>query len=285
MEANENPWISESLRAKKVALIQAKYETKKAGLIDKLKLNQDLAGQALTVYYKERELKKDLLFKQLDLYNDELNRQAAEARQQVAQPKGFELSPGQVRYEFNAQTGQYETVAAVAGKGGGVNILSPTEAMALGVPYGTTEEQAYGITPQRPATEAQKTVAEYAARIEQAEPTLSKLEEYISKLGTLKFEVMKKAPAALQSAEFQQYMQASRNFINAKLRRESGAVISPTEFSEARAQYLPVAGDTAGTLTLKRNNRALVFNSLKTSAGSAYQQYRSFWEGAVVLFL
>jgi len=143
--------------------------------------------------------------------------------------------------------------------------------MALGVPYGTTEEQAYGITPQRPATEAQKTVAEYAARIEQAEPTLSKLEEYISKLGTLKFEVMKKAPAALQSAEFQQYMQASRNFINAKLRRESGAVISPTEFSEARAQYLPVAGDTAGTLTLKRNNRALVFNSLKTSAGSAYQ--------------
>ena len=279
MEINENPWISEGLRSKKVAALQDKFDVKKQGLIEKMKSEQDLVGLALTAYYKERDLKKDLLFKQLDLYNEELDRRAAEARE-VAQPKGFELSPGQVRYEFNAETGQYEAVANVPGKIGGANILSPTEAMALGVPYGTTEEQAYGITPQKPATEAQKIIAEYAARIEQAEPTLSKLEDYISKLGTVKFELQKKLPPSLQTTEFQQYMQASRNFINAKLRRESGAVISPTEFSEARSQYLPVAGDTKETLTLKRSNRALVYNSLKNSAGSAYQSVSELLGGS-----
>ena len=46
-----------------------------------------------------------MLFKQLDLRNDELNRQ-----------KGFELSAGENRFEFNPVTGQYEQVAGLPGE-------------------------------------------------------------------------------------------------------------------------------------------------------------------------
>jgi len=76
---------------------------------------------------------------------------------------------------------------------------------------------------------------------------------------------------ALQSKEIQQYMQASRNLINATLRRESGAVISASEFDTAQKQYLPVPGDTKETLELKRNNRALNRVTFKRGAGHAYQ--------------
>src|SRR3990167_9250609 len=64
-------------------------------------------------------------------------------------------------------------------------------------------------------------------------------------------------PGFLKSADQKQYEQAKRNFINASLRRESGAVISPTEFEEGEKQYFPQLGDDPGTLEQKRQNRAL----------------------------
>lgn len=119
-------------------------------------------------------------------------------------------------------------------------------------------------------TVAQQTVAEYAARIEQSNPTITKLQEDIVKMNIASFYSQISMPPALQTKTIQQYMQASRNFINAKLRRESGAVISPTEFSEARAQYLPQPGDSDEVLQMKKANRELVFASLKKAAGPAY---------------
>ena len=60
-----------------------------------------------------------------------------------------------------------------------------------------------------------------------------------------------------QSPEQQQVEQAQRDFINAILRRESGAVISDSEFSNARAQYFPQPGDSPEVIKQKRRNRAL----------------------------
>ena len=78
-------------------------------------------------------------------------------------------------------------------------------------------------------------------------------------------------PSAFQSSEFQQYDQAARNFINATLRRESGAVISPSEFQNAYEQYLPKPGDSPETLAQKKQNRDIVQSSFRSGAGSAYQ--------------
>lgn len=120
-------------------------------------------------------------------------------------------------------------------------------------------------------TVAQQTVATYAARIEQALPTIDTLTNKISKMNPVEFEAQKRLPSYLQSAEYQQFDQASRNFINSVLRRESGAVISPSEFDNAYKQYLPKAGDTAQTLEQKKQNRDVVYASLRKAAGNAYQ--------------
>lgn len=153
----------------------------------------------------------------------------------------------------------------------GDKLLSPSEAASLGVPYGTMKTEAFGKIPTKPATQAEQIVAGYAARLEQSNPILSNLENDITKMNILSYESQIRLPATFQTNKIQQYMQAARNFINANLRRESGAVISPTEFSEARKQYLPQPGDSKETLNQKRANRGLVYNSLKRAAGSAYQ--------------
>src|SRR3990167_8134922 len=120
-------------------------------------------------------------------------------------------------------------------------------------------------------TVAQQTVAEYAARIEQANPIIQTQEANIVGMNLASFLSQINLPAAFQSSDIQQYVQAARNFINAKLRRESGAVISATEFSEARQQYLPQPGDSVEVLVQKKANRDLVYASLRTAAGNAYQ--------------
>ena len=119
-------------------------------------------------------------------------------------------------------------------------------------------------------TAAQQTVAEYAARLEQAEPILVSLQDGISGMNRVAFATQLAMPATLRSAEMKQYTQAASNFINAKLRRESGAVIASSEFTEARSQYLPAAGDSDELLKQKKANRDLVFASMRKAAGTAY---------------
>jgi hypothetical protein len=62
--------------------------------------------------------------------------------------------------------------------------------------------------------------------------------------------------------------QAQRNFINAVLRRESGATIQPYEFDNANMQYFPQEGDSQEVLVQKRANRREAIDGLKKAAGS-----------------
>jgi len=60
-----------------------------------------------------------------------------------------------------------------------------------------------------------------------------------------------------QSGGQQQVEQAQRDFINAVLRRESGAAIADSEFANARQQYFPQVGDTPAVIEQKRKNREI----------------------------
>jgi len=51
--------------------------------------------------------------------------------------------------------------------------------------------------------------------------------------------------------------QAKRDFINATLRRESGAAIAESEFTNAEKQYFPQIGDSPKVIEQKAKNRAL----------------------------
>ena len=62
--------------------------------------------------------------------------------------------------------------------------------------------------------------------------------------------------------------QAQRDFLNAVLRRESGAVISPDEFINARKQYFPQPFDSAEVKAQKAKNRELAIAGLRAEVPS-----------------
>lgn len=105
-------------------------------------------------------------------------------------------------------------------------------------------------------TDAERKVQTYAERMASADTTLNKIgNQFTSNTswgGLL--------PSVLQSADRQVFEQAKLNFVNAKLRQESGAVIGDSEFKKADLQYFPQPGDTAEALAAKAANRAMVIN-------------------------
>jgi hypothetical protein len=60
---------------------------------------------------------------------------------------------------------------------------------------------------------------------------------------------------ALQPEDRQRLDQAKRDFINATLRRESGAVIAKEEFDNGDKQYFPQPGDSDAVIAQKKRNR------------------------------
>jgi hypothetical protein len=66
----------------------------------------------------------------------------------------------------------------------------------------------------------------------------------------------------MSSAKQQQLNQAKRDFVNAVLRRESGAAIAESEFSNADSQYFPQVGDAPEVIQQKSNNRALAIRGI-----------------------
>jgi CHAP domain len=195
-------------------------------------------------------------------------------------------------FRWDASTGTYQQVIApqdkslddqkkqleiaklqqdLAGGGNADELLSVGDAQTLGVPYGTTKGQAVaqGITTNKPATDAQNQAATYATRVQQAGTALDQVASKIVSMNPAEYEIEKRLPSYLQSADYQAYDQAAKNLINAVLRRESGAAIAQSEFDNAYAQYLPKPGDTAQTLAQKKQNRDTILNGLKQSAGPA----------------
>jgi hypothetical protein len=67
---------------------------------------------------------------------------------------------------------------------------------------------------------------------------------------------------AMATPKQQQIDQAQRDFINAALRRESGAVISADEFVNARLQYFPQPGDSAAVKAQKAKNRKIAIEGI-----------------------
>lgn len=127
----------------------------------------------------------------------------------------------------------------------------------------------------KPPSQAQETTALYAKRLEQAEKVFEGLKGEFGHLGLGSIISQGKlGPVGIanwmKSAAGQSYEQAQRNFLNAVLRKESGAVISPSEFAEGRAQYFPQAGDKESVILQKEANRKAVIESMKQASGKAY---------------
>jgi hypothetical protein len=75
----------------------------------------------------------------------------------------------------------------------------------------------------------------------------------------------------IASPEYQMVDQAKRNFINALLRDESGAVIADSEFENADRQYFPQPGDSPAVIAQKAQNRRTVIDGMRRAAGPGGQ--------------
>lgn len=170
--------------------------------------------------------------------------------------QGFELGKDQVRYEKDPLTGEYKQVArGIDGtntSGTQSNeLLSPSEATALGVPYGTTRGQAFGITPQKALTEGESKAKQYGANAKLANDALN---SSVYNLGNIELPFV---PNMFKSGDRQLFEQNARQFVNAILRRESGATITDTEFINKQKELIPQAGDSQDVLAQKKIARDL----------------------------
>jgi hypothetical protein len=134
--------------------------------------------------------------------------------------------------------------------------------------------------PEKPITEFQGKNALYGSRAAMSDRTLNDLEEKISLVGLATKESLQNTPliggalgAAANkalSADQQKVEQAQRNFVNAVLRQESGAVISAQEFDNAKKQYFPQPGDSKEVIAQKKANRQMAISGFKRIAGPAW---------------
>lgn len=134
--------------------------------------------------------------------------------------------------------------------------------------------------PGKPLTESQSNSFNYANRMIEAHKTLMDLEDTLSgaaiaglasKEGASRVwgigGVLGAAGNLMLSEDQQKFEQAQRDFVNAVLRKESGAVISDEEFDNAKKQYFPQPGDSADVIEQKRQNRARAITGIASGAG------------------
>lgn len=129
----------------------------------------------------------------------------------------------------------------------------------------------------KPMTEFQGKNFLFGSRAAESDNILSDLEDKISTTGLAVKQAAANTPLiggvlgavgnVALSKEQQQVEQAQRNFVNAVLRQESGAVISEQEFENAKKQYFPQPGDSQKVIEQKRANRETAINGFQKIAG------------------
>jgi hypothetical protein len=72
-----------------------------------------------------------------------------------------------------------------------------------------------------------------------------------------------------RSEERQKYRQAQEDWVRAKLRKESGAVIADEEMDREIRVYFPQLGDTPAVIKQKKESRKVAQDAMLRSAGKA----------------
>lgn len=220
------------------------------------------ARQRLAQQQRESDLNRDLREREFGF------RQSESDRAQSNADRLFEFNRAQAEaaakgYEIRDLDGQLVRIEKATGR---VTLIQPE-----GAPTAPTNPYAY--PGGKPMTESQSKDALYASRMFNAEKVFS--DPAVTGAG---MDLTEKARGGipvignyLTSENYQAFDQAQRDFVNATLRRESGAVISESEFDNARKQYLPQPGDSEKVLAQKRANRVEAIKGFAAGAGKNYR--------------
>jgi hypothetical protein len=167
-----------------------------------------------------------------------------------------------------AQTGMPGArVQAIPGMNSVLDQQAPAAAPAAGTPL-----RGKGTA----MTESQSNATAYGMRMKEANAVLDDL----AKKGVLKGALVEGVPLVGESlgkvlpsvlggtsAAQQQVNQAKSNFITAVLRKESGAVISDSEFDREDKKYFPQVNDSPAVIKQKENARKLAIKAIEVQAG------------------
>lgn len=184
----------------------------------------------------------------------------------INQASGFRAATPEEAAQYGAQAGQFDIAT------GRFYPITPPSNMRLEVGADGSVALTEGNAPAstRPPTVDQAKNAGFLDRALQSNALLEGNDEQGTSsrgriLESLPFGVGNFA----QTEDYQKFEQARRDFVNAILRRESGAVISPSEFANAERQYFPVPGDGDAVIEQKRQNRLSAIRGLEVGAGAA----------------
>jgi len=268
---------------------------------------QNTANRAVDLIYQDREAVYNTKLKQLELIKDKLtgeeskqakaleyalNKEQKALEEEKANKKAITemtltaLSSGAPQSAIDAASKATDTLTAakILGKYSPETLkyellkeqIKTEKAQRANINSQIAERNATGTTgvKGKAPTEGQVASAGYADRIQQANSIIDAKTPVLQNLNYAQFKLLEsKSQLAnkLLNADQRQAAQAMRNFITAKLRKESGAAISPTEFDDARLQYFPSLGDDATTIANKKSLRDSVLNNLIMGSGGAYQ--------------
>lgn len=210
-------------------------------------------------------------------------------KQKAAAFQTFKLGDDLVTFDVNTVAGRTQATAAVGQ--GAVKVQGTASAdkpllktfevpgqgkvtVDVNTPQGradmkaTLAEGGTLTTPGAKSTADENKSAGFAIRAENSDEIMRTLEsDFIGNLDIGGF-----LPNVMQSKERQRFEQTKRNFINAVLRRESGAVIAESEFANADRQYFAQPGDSPEVLAQKQANRQTIIGNFISSAGTAYEK-------------
>jgi hypothetical protein len=196
------------------------------------------------------------------------------AIQKVAGPEAV-LTDQRTRSEGALNRAQSERHFNVT-QGNAGNTYDPERGVVVNTRTQTATPVTQGGKPlgpkDKPMTEGQAKANLFGSRAKEADVVLGKL----ASQGVEQPGLIKRAAGSVplvggglatmanvtQSDKQQQVEQAQRDFLNAVLRRESGAVIGAEEFANGAQQYFPQPGDKPEVIKQKARNRQLAIEGI-----------------------
>lgn len=123
-------------------------------------------------------------------------------------------------------------------------------------------------------SDAQAQAGNFAAMMENAENEILGLTQLGYKPGSINQKIGAEGGIAgnmLTDSDTQRFNQAMKAWVRAKLRKESGAVISDEEMAEEYRTYFPQPGDSDEVILQKRRARQKALEGMARMSGGAYE--------------
>jgi hypothetical protein len=207
-------------------------------------------------------------------------------------PVQMQMSPGEVAADARARAQlaqserHFQTTQANTTRGQFIEtptgyMLADPKTGAVRPVTGPDGQPLKGKAADRQLTDSQAKANLFGSRMKESDRILSELEGKYNpmavnaKMGAAEVPlvggVAGYAGNLMLTEKGQQAEQAQRDFINAVLRRESGAVITPQEFANGQKQYFPQPGDTPAVLAQKARNRKLAIHGMEAEVPGGFR--------------